>query len=279
MATERDPDRANDGDNPGVGAFFDLDRTVIAKAALLAFSPTFRRAGIVSWWLLLRALWGQVVFRHLGADEARMEKMRSSVLRVARGWDQNRVREIVGEALREVVDPIVYAEALDLITEHREAGHRVYVVSASPTEIVEPLAGYLGVHEAIASQAELDSAGRYTGAVQFYCQGPNKAVAISRVAERDGLDLARSYAYSDSITDLPMLEAVGNPVAVNADRELARVAAERGWPIERFEHPVSIRNRFAATSNGQRAVAGGGALGLAIAAAAAAVVLRRGRRR
>jgi HAD superfamily hydrolase (TIGR01490 family) len=256
-------------------AFFDLDKTVIAKAALLAFSPTFRRAGILSWWLVLRALWGQVVFRHLGADEARMAKLRQSALRIAAGWEQQHVRRLVVEALEQVVDPIVYHEALDLITDHHEQGHRVYVISASPEEIVVPLAGYLGVDEALATRAELDDDGRYTGAVEFYCQGPGKAEAIRSIAERDGLDLSASYAYSDSITDLPMLESVGHPVVVNPDRELARQAIAREWPVRHFEHGVSIRNRIAATSTTQRAAAGGTAAGLAAAGTAAWILLRR----
>ncbi len=277
-ASNRKGGHTNPSPNGTPAAFFDLDKTVIAKAALLAFSPTFRRAGILSWWLVLRALWGQVVFRYLGADESRMAKLRTSALRVASGWDQQHVRRLVVEALEQVVDPIVYHEALDLISDHYAQGHRVYVISASPEEIVVPLAGYLGVDEALATRAELDGDGRYTGRVEFYCQGPNKAVAIREIAARDGLDLTASYAYSDSITDLPMLEAVGHPVAVNPDRDLARAAAQRGWPVRRFQHGVSIRNRIAATTSNQRVAAGGTMVGIAVASVVVGLLLRRRRR-
>lgn len=255
-------------------AFFDLDKTVIAKASLAAFSPTLRRAGLLSWWLVLRALWGQVLFRHLGADEERMAQVRESALRVATGWDQAHVRRLVHDALAEVVDPIVYEEALELIAEHRAAGRPVYVVSAAPEEIVVPLAGYLGVDDAIASRGRVDPVGRYTGEVEFYCQGPAKAEALAVVAERDAIDLDASYAYSDSVTDLPMLEAVGHPVAVNPDRPLARIATERGWPVRRFRHRVSIRDRLA-TAGPAHWAAGSTLTALAVVALAAWVLTRR----
>src|SRR6056297_670142 len=110
-------------------AFFDLDKTVIARAALVALTPSLRRAGYLSRWLVLRALWGHLVFHYLGADERRMERMRASALRIAVGWDQAHVSRLVEEALDEVVVPIVYAEALELIAEHRRAGRRIYLVS------------------------------------------------------------------------------------------------------------------------------------------------------
>ena len=151
------------------------------------------------------------------------------MLALTKGWDRDRVREIVRETLLETIEPIIYAEALELMEEHRRAGHRVYLVSASPEEIVLPLAELLGVDGAISSRAEVDDDGRYTGRMAFYAYGADKAEAMRELAARTGIDLAASTAYSDSATDLPMLEAVGHPVAVNADRPLARVARERGW--------------------------------------------------
>ncbi len=224
-------------------AFFDLDKTVIAKAAMMAFGPSLHRAGYLNRWLLVRAVWAQIVFRYFGADEARMVKMRETALRLCAGWEQARIAELVDDALSTVIDPIVYDEALTLIDEHRRAGRRVYLVSASPEEIVVPLARHLGVDGAIATRAEIDTRGRYTGAVEFYNAGANKVTAIEDEAARRGIDLNRSWAYSDSITDLPLLEAVGHPVAVNPDRALQRVARERGWEILTFVHPRPLRRR------------------------------------
>jgi HAD superfamily hydrolase (TIGR01490 family) len=224
-------------------AFFDLDKTVIAKASMVAFGGPFYRHGLISRRLLVRGLWGQLVYLYLGADEERLARMRESVLALTKGWEQAQVRRIVREALTDVVTPIIYAEALELIEAHRAAGRRIFIVSASPSEIVEPLADHLDVDEAIASRARLDAEGCYTGEMEFYAYGPNKAEAMRDVAEREGIDLAESWAYSDSATDLPMLEAVGHPVVVNPDRELARVAREREWEVRNFERPVRLRDR------------------------------------
>jgi phosphoserine phosphatase len=116
-------------------------------------------------------------------------------------------------------------------------------VSASPEEIVQPLAEYLGVDGAIASRAVVDLDGRYTGEMAFYAYGPFKADAIRSLTLFEGIDLTESYAYSDSYTDVPMLEVVGHPVAVNPDRVLARLARERGWEIRQFSRPVRLRDR------------------------------------
>lgn len=218
-------------------AFFDLDKTVIAKAAMLAFGPRLHQEGMLSRRLVARALWGQVVFRYLGADEGRMEKMRETALKVAAGWEKERISELVDSALTEIIDPLVYAEAVELIESHQEAGRRVYLVSASPEEIVLPLARHLGVDDAIATRARIDATGRYTGEVEFYSAGEHKVTAIEAEAEAYGLDLPNSFAYSDSVTDVPMLETVGHPVAVNPDKGLLKVATERGWEIRVFDNP------------------------------------------
>ena len=116
---------------------------------------------------------------------------------------------------------------MELIEEHKRAGRKTVIISSSPIETVEAIGEHLGVDDVIASRARIGADGRYTGELEFYAYGPHKAEAIREMAVREGIDLARSYGYSDSITDLPMLELVGNPVAVNPDKELARVARDR----------------------------------------------------
>ncbi|MEL7207143.1 MAG: HAD-IB family hydrolase, partial [Actinomycetota bacterium] len=202
---------------------------------------------------------------YLGADEDRMARMRESALRVTVGWHRDHILRLVRETMDEVIDPIVYEEALELIRDHKAQGRRVFIISASPEEIVVPLTKYLGADEAIATRPRTDTDGRYTGEIEFYSYGPFKAEAMQRVAERDGLDLARCWGYSDSATDIPMLEAVGHPVAVNPDRVLAEYAAEQGWEIRLFAEPVSLRSRVsmptpaatAAVSGGLAALVGG----------------------
>ena len=250
-------------------AFFDLDKTVIAKASMVAFSGPLHRAGMLSRRMLLRAAWGQLVYAQFGASPAKLAKLRDSVLGLTVGWDQAEIGEIVRETLVDVVEPIVYDEALALLREHAAAGRMVFLVSASPEEIVAPLAQYLGVDEAIATRAELDDAGRYTGRTERYCYGPEKVVAIAEVAERDGIDLAASYAYSDSGTDVPMLQAVGQAVAVNPDRELLRAAKLHDWEVRRFTNRVPLRDRVPMPAPRQAAL-GGGAVLAAVGAGVAA---------
>jgi HAD superfamily hydrolase (TIGR01490 family) len=225
-------------------AFFDLDKTVIAKASMAAFRRPFRRGGLLKRRLMARVIVTHLIYLHLGADERRMARIRESALKLTKGWDRNIVRQIARDALLETVEPIIYGEALELIQRHRSLGHRVYLVSASPEELVQPLAELLGADGSIASRAEVDEEGRYTGTMAFYSSGPGKAEGVENVARLHAIDLSASTAYSDSITDLPMLEAVGHPVVVNPDRALARVARERDWPVMSFTKPVRLRNRM-----------------------------------
>jgi HAD superfamily hydrolase (TIGR01490 family) len=179
----------------------------------------------------------------LGVDEKKMDKVKDSMLALTRGWDREQVEEIVRDALATLIDPYIYLEALDLMELHRALGRNVFIVSSSAEEIVRPLAERLGKVDVIATKAKVEE-GKYTGELEFYCYGANKATAIKEVAERQGIDLAGSYAYSDSATDLPMMEAVGHPVAVNPDRDLRREAEKRGWQVRYFRRPVRLRQRL-----------------------------------
>ena len=247
-------------------AFFDLDKTVIARASMIAFGRPFRRAGLLSRWVLVRALWGQLVYLWIGADEKKLTKTRDAALKLTRGWEQQKVRAIVRDTIDEVIEPIVFEEALKLIRLHRSEGRVVAIVSAAPEEVVQPLADHLGADLAIGTRARVDANGRYSGELERYAYGPQKADAVRELAAELDLDLASSYAYSDSITDLPMLEAVGHPVAVNPDRPLLRVAREREWEVVRFVKPVRLRDRVPTPTPVQTAAGGG--VGALVAAAA-----------
>jgi HAD superfamily hydrolase (TIGR01490 family) len=135
-----------------------------------------------------------------------------------------------------VLHPLIYAEPLALLDEHRVRGDSTYIVSASLYEIVEHIADDLGIDGAIGSTCEIVD-GVYTGRALRPCYGRLKTEAVEELAAREGIDLAMSTAYSDSHTDLEFLEAVGHPVAVNPDRQLREIAGERGWPILTFAHP------------------------------------------
>jgi len=237
-------------------AFFDLDKTIIAKSSVLAFGRPFYREGLLSKRAIVRSAYAQVVFMLVGADENKMEKLRVAMLDMIRGWNRDHVAGIVREALDEVVTPIIFAEALELIGEHHREGRKVVIVSSAPEEVARPLGEHLGVDDVIATRAEIDGDGMYTGELSYYGYGPHKAEAIRDLAAREGIDLSESYAYSDSITDEPMLRAVGHPFAVNPDRELARVAREQGWPVLSFARPVKLRSRVTGAPAPALAVSG-----------------------
>lgn len=246
-------------DAPRIAAFFDLDKTVIAKASMVAFSRPLHRAGMLTRRVMLKAAWGQLVYAQIGASPEKLEKLRESVLQLTRGWDQAEISGIVRDTLGDVIEPIVYDEALDRIRAHQRWGHKVFIVSASPEEVVAPIAQLLGVDEAIATRAELDEEGRYSGRTERYVYAEEKVAAITEAAERDGLDLDHCWAYSDSATDIPMLAAVGHPVAVNPDREMARAARERGWQVEQFRLEVPLRERVSMPAPKQAVALSGGA--------------------
>jgi HAD superfamily hydrolase (TIGR01490 family) len=192
------------------------------------------RAGLVSRSALIKGVYAQIVYLLLGADEKKLDRLKNGMLALSKGWEREQVEAVVREALIELIDPFIYQEALDLMDLHRASGRRVYIVSSSPEEVVRPVAEHFGDVRVIATRAKIED-GRYTGELEFYCAGEGKAEAIREVAAREGVDLSESYAYSDSESDLPMLRAVGHPVAVNPDPPLAALAREEGWQTMRFE--------------------------------------------
>jgi len=263
--------------NKGGAAFFDLDRTVVARPSGLAFGRNFYRAGLITRAALLRGYVAQTIYLMRGADEARMEEWRLRGLELSRGQRRASFRRVIQSTMEEVIRPIIYREALDLMEWHRARGRRIYLVSSSPEEVVMPIGGLLGVDEVIATESRVDDADRYVGELEFYCYGPFKAEAMRALAKERGIDLARSWAYSDSITDLPMLEAVGQPVVANPDKDLRRVARERGWPIVRFHLPAELRPLRLATATPQRRLVVGA--GVAAMTAGLLAVLRPRRQR
>jgi len=255
-------------------AFFDLDKTVIAKSSTLAFSKPFFDQGLLNRRAVLKSSYAQFLFLMSGADHDQMDRMRSYVTSMCAGWDVEQVKAIVNETLHDIVDPLVFAEAAELIADHRHCGRDVVIVSASGEEIVAPIARALGATHAMATRMVVED-GKYTGGVAFYCYGEAKAAAVRELAVHEGYPLEHCYAYSDSITDLPMLEAVGNPSVVNPDRALRKEAAARGWPVLTFSRPVPLRDRITTPSGA--AVATTAALGISALAAGALTysVLRR----
>lgn len=257
-------------------AFFDLDKTIIARSSTLAFSRQFYDSGLITRRSVLRSAYAQFMFALQGADEAQMEKMRAYLTQLVEGWNVDTVRQVVAETLHTVVDPLVYVEAVDLIAAHHDAGRDVVIVSASGSEVVDPIGAMLGADHVIATQL-VEEDGRYTGEIALYAYGENKASAIRELAEEQGYDLTESYAYSDSETDVPMLAEVGHPYAVNPDKTLRRLAVEEGWPILQFAEPIALKSRVSFESTGSKVAVAG--IAAAAVSAAAGVALHQIKRR
>jgi HAD superfamily hydrolase (TIGR01490 family) len=180
-----------------------------------------------------KAAFWQLLFVLRGTSRERVRAASEEGLMLLRGFTPEQMQELVAESLEPVLKPLVYDEPLALVARHRERGEPSYIVSAALQEVVDVMARDLGFDGALGTVCEVED-GVYTGRGIRSLHGPHKAAAVREVAEREGYDLDVSTAYSDSHTDLPFLEAVGHPVAVNPDRELRRLAAERGWPVLRF---------------------------------------------
>ncbi|HEY2175828.1 MAG TPA: HAD-IB family hydrolase [Mycobacteriales bacterium] len=257
----------------GSAAFFDLDKTVIATSSTLAFGRPFFHGGLINRRAILKASYAQFVYLIAGADADQMDRMRDQITAMCAGWDVQQVNDIVAETLFDIVDPLIYDEAADLIEQHRAAGRDIVIVSSSGEEVVAPVGAMVGADRVVATRMVVEG-GKYTGEIAFYAYGENKAAAIRELSASHGYDLAESYAYSDSVTDLPMLEVVGHATAVNPDRALRRAAVERGWPVLHFDRAVSVRSRLVNARQSGPAVAGT-AVGIGAAAGLAWYARRR----
>jgi HAD superfamily hydrolase (TIGR01490 family) len=214
-------------------AFFDLDRTLLRRSSALALAGTFRDRGLISRRQLANAAAWQLLFVLRGANHETVRRAAEDGLILLRGFTPEKMRALVADAMEPVLRPLVYAEPLHLVEQHRERGEPVFIVSATLQEIVEAIADELGFDGALGTICEVRD-GAYTGKAVRALHAEEKARGIRDLAEERGFDLAQCTAYSDSHTDLPFLEAVGHPVVVNPDRELRAIAGERGWPILEF---------------------------------------------
>jgi HAD superfamily hydrolase (TIGR01490 family) len=217
----------------GVGApvaFFDLDGTLIKGSANIPLAVTAFRRGFVTPKELVVDLRNGVSFILKGASDERSAQVRDRILGAVAGHPQSDVVALGDHFLDDLVAKVI-PQAADALALHGQAGRERVILSASPTEIVSRLASMLGLEHGVGTTSEVVD-GRYTGRLEGpFCYREGKADIMRAMADEHGWDLASSYAYSDSISDLPMLEAVGHPVAINPERELLELAQERGWEI------------------------------------------------
>jgi HAD superfamily hydrolase (TIGR01490 family) len=247
-------------------AFFDLDRTLISGSSVFIFGIAAWRKGFVPTKQILRDAAGALSFALAGSNDQTTNKVRERILGAVNGQQQD---DLVG--LNETIVPRLLAkirpEASRLLELHRRAHRATYIVSASPQELVEPLAKALGMTGGIGTCATVRD-GVYTGELDGpFCYGPGKVEAIEALARWEGFDLGECYAYSDSASDLPMLQAVGHPVAVNPDGKLERFALDYGWPIVVFSRRTkAVIRRTTAAVGAAALTAGGFAAGFQVAA-------------
>jgi HAD superfamily hydrolase (TIGR01490 family) len=227
-------------------AFFDLDRTLLRRSSALALAGSFRERGLISRAQLAKAAVWQLLFVARGVSAETIRRAAEDGLMVLRGLSPAELQDLVSTALEPVLKPLVYAEPLRLVERHRERGEPSFIVSAALQEIVDALAAELRFEGALGTVCEIGPDGTYTGRSLRALHGRAKAAAVRELATREQIDLAASTAYSDSHADLPFLEAVGNPVAVNPDRRLRRIASERGWQVLEFGEAAypHARRRF-----------------------------------
>jgi HAD superfamily hydrolase (TIGR01490 family) len=220
-----------------VGAFFDVDKTILSE-----------NSGA----LYLRALWerGEVDWRTVVANLASYLQYKVNLLNIER-FTENTVQQFKGQSEKALLAeaeqwfadycmPSIYPEAAELVHKHQGHGHVVALVSGATKYIVDPLASHLGVEHTMHTHMEVKD-GEFTGRViQPVCFGEGKIYWLQQLIERAGIDLAKSYFYTDSITDLPLLDLVGHPVVVNPDPLLYREARRRRWPVRLFDSPSEL---------------------------------------
>jgi HAD superfamily hydrolase (TIGR01490 family) len=255
--------------SPQAAAFFDLDRTLMEGSSAFQFGRAAYRAGLLSRRQLIADGWANLIFRLRGASDEASHELRA---RISESLAGTRVRDLerLGVDVLAGVLPRIYPQVLALAHEHQDAGRRAYIVTAASHDLANTLAHVLALDGAVGSQFSEVVDGVYTGRpAGLFVYGQEKAVAITRLAEREGLDLAQCYAYSDSASDLPMLRMVGHPVAVNPDSTLAKAARAERWEVLRFDRL------------GRRLKAAVGLIGAAAAGGvgSAAIAMRTRRRR
>ena len=258
-------------ERPSRAAFFDLDKTLIPGSSLFLLARGAYERDMFRVRDLLRFGWGQLVFRLAGERKRNVDRTRQSTLEFVTGRSQSELMAWGREIAEERILPRVYEDIVRVIDGHRERGDLTFLVTAAPIELASTIAEALSMTGAAGTVSEVDEDGNYTGRlVGGVTHGPAKAEAAAELAERHGIHLANCSAYSDSVNDLPLLESVGHPHAVNPDWELRRKALSRGWPI----HELRTRRRALLIG----IPAGVGGIGLFSSGFAAGVAIEKRRR-
>ncbi|HYU58719.1 MAG TPA: HAD-IB family hydrolase [Actinomycetota bacterium] len=238
-------------------AFFDLDRTLIPGSSLFPIAREMFRRGYFTTGDIARFTLDQAAYRLFATeDPGRIRRARQGALDGIRERSREEVLELGRDLVRLELLPRMYPQALELVARHQRHGRQVYVCSAAPEDLLQLFAADLGLDGVLGTRALVDDDGRYTGELDGEpCHGEEKARRVLDVADEQHLDLEGSYAYSDSVNDVPLFEVVGNPVATNPDRHLLQEARRRGWPVLDFR--AGRRRALVASVAGASAAATG----------------------
>lgn len=213
-----------------IGVFFDLDKTILASSTSYVLRKALIKHGITTRAKTFLNTMSQLQYLLFGANDEKTERMKDKLAELSKGIDTKALEKATEISFTNYVKPNCYTHILDLIEIHKALNHNIVIASASTEEVVKPIAKNLGIKHYLGTQLEIEN-GQYTGKVHHFLYSDMKAKAVRKLAEENGWDLEKSYAYSDSITDLPLLETVGNPRVVNPDKELRIIAKIRNWEI------------------------------------------------
>jgi HAD superfamily hydrolase (TIGR01490 family) len=250
--------------DPTAAAFFDVDNTMMRGASIYHFARGLAARKMFGTREMAALVWGQFAFRLHGTENSEhIDAARQAALAFVAGQQVDEIIRLGEEIYDDTMADRIWAGARQLTQRHLDAGQRVWLVTATPVELANILARRLGLTGALGTVAESVD-GVYTGAlVGGLLHGEAKAEAIRALAQREGLDLARSSAYSDSVNDLPMLQLVGHPNVVNPDSELLAEARAHGWPVYDFRAARRATMIALPVAAGAGAIVGGTAAGLA----------------
>ncbi len=239
-------------------AFFDLDKTLLPGSSLFPLAREMYRQRYFTLGDIARLTVDQIRFRAIGLEEeGPMDRARKASLEVIQGRRRDEVLAFGRSVANKELVPRLYPQAVELMSRHKRAGRQVFIASSSPEDYLALLAEQLGIDGVIGTRAEVVD-GRYTGELDGpLVHGPEKAARVATLSVERGIDLPRSFAYSDSVNDLPLLELVGNPVAMNPDRQLLQIARRRGWQI--IDLRVARRRTLLGSAVGAGAAAAGAA--------------------
>nr|WP_302182723.1 HAD-IB family hydrolase [Paraconexibacter antarcticus] len=255
-----EPPSGTEREARGSAAFFDLDRTLMAGSSGLHWARAARSSGLVSRRKMAHYAWRNVKFRLRGSTDEETDAVRAEVARMLEGVRVRDLQRLAPKVLAGVL-PRLYPQMLDVAYAHQDEGRRVFIVTAASQDLASIIARIVGFDGALGARYEVVD-GVYTGRdAGIFTYRDGKPLAMRELAEAEGIDLGSSWAYSDSESDLPMLRAVGHPVVVNPDPELARVAREEGWEVMRFEQ-LGRRLKAAAAFGAAALVGSAGGVGV-----------------